>query len=314
MKTAYSLFLLLLLPFSAGAERLQVLNTFAPIDSLTRNVAGDVADVAMLLPPGVGPHDYAMSPGDLKKIAGADVIVINGLGMEEWLDKTLKNSMKKGAVLIDTSKGVKTLESPEMLSAGDDGKKAAHDHDHHHDHDHGHHHHGGINPHIWLDPILAIGQVEAIRDGLSKKDPANAAIYSANAKAFVARLRDLDKEIRQVTNPLESKELLTFHDAFVYFANRYGFKVVGVFEPFPGKEPTPKYLQQLKTLIQKNKVRVLFSEPQYSPSVMTALAKDLGLPVAALDTMEVGKPSAGLYETTMRANLETLRASLNAQP
>ncbi len=304
----FCVLLAMVLGFSGlQAEPIKVLTTFAPIDSLTRNVVGDVASVQMLLPPGVGPHDFSFSPGDLKKIAEADVIVMNGLHLEEWLEKPLKNSAKKDVLVIDSSKDVKALENLEKITVEEEG--------HHHDHSHGHgHDHGDVNPHIWLDPILASAQVAAIRDGLSAKDPANADTYKRQADAFIVKLAALDEEIRATTDALKSRKLLTFHDAFVYYANRYGFEVVGVFQPFPGKEPSPKYLKKLKDTIEEKNVRVLFSEPQYSPSVMTSLAKDLNVPIAVLDTMETGQPSADLYENTQRANLNSLKTHLNAQP
>lgn len=300
---------------SLTAEPIRVLTTFAPVDSLTRNVVGDAAKVEMLLPSGVGPHDFALSPGDLKRIAEADVIVMNGLDLESWLEKPLKNTAKKEVLVIDTSRGIQTSGNMAAVGLPSDAAKQpeAHSHDHD-DHSHKGHDHGEINPHIWLDPIFAIAQVEAIRDGMKAKDPTKAAAYDANAKAYSEQLHKLDQDIRDTTSQLTSHNLITFHDAFVYFAKRYGFEIVGVFEPFPGKEPSPKYLKQLKDTIQEKEVRVLFCEPQYSPSVMNALAKDLGIAVATLDTMETGQPGPQLYENTMRANLDSLKASLNAQP
>ncbi len=278
MKKFLSL-LLILVSFcrapGADTPRLHVLATFAPIASLTKSVAGDAADVEVLLPPNVGPHDYAFSPADLKKIARADVIVSNGLGLEEWLEKMLSSGMKAGALNLVASKGIQTIGTPP-------------------------------NPHVWLDPILAIQEIEAIRNGLKSKDAANAPAYEQNAASAIARLRKLDEDIRAATARLPDRRMLPFHDTFPYFAARYGFEVVGVFEEFPGKEPTPKYVKRLRDTIAQKKVRVLFSEPQYSPQILRSLSDDLKVPIVVIDPMETGDATAGFYEEVMRRNLQSL--------
>ena len=265
------------LPGAARAEEgktLQVLTTFAPISSLTKNVAGEAAIVEQLLPPNAEPHHFSLSPGDLKKLARADVLVENGLGAEEWVEGALRSSK---AVRVTASQGIRP----------DDG-----------------------NPHVWLDPILAIRQVENIRDALAKRDPANAAIYKRNAAAYIERLRALDGEIRAATAPLADKKLLTSHGAFHYFAKQYGFEVVGVFEEFPGREPSPRALRKLRDTIAKHGVKVLFTEPGQPRRVLRNLSDELGLPVVEIDPMEFGKPDAGLYERVMRSNLQNLKEAL----
>jgi ABC-type Zn uptake system ZnuABC Zn-binding protein ZnuA len=254
---------------------LEVLTTFPPIDSLTRNVAGNAAHVEMLLPPSVGPHDFALAPSDLRKIAAADVIVSNGLGIESWLQKALDSNAKKGALDLVASKGL----PPE-------------------------------DPHVWLDPVFAIKMVENIRDGLKAKDPANAEIYAKNAAAYIEKLKQLDAEIRAGTESLPNKRLLPFHESFNCFAKRYGFEVVASIEEFPGKEPTPKYLAKVRKLIASKNVKVLFTEPQYSPQIVKSLSADLGVPIAVIDPMEVGEPGPDLYEKVMRANLKAITEAL----
>jgi zinc transport system substrate-binding protein len=259
---------------SAQAKKLNVLTTFAPISSLTKNIAGDAAEVEQLLPPDAEPHHFALSPSDLKKIAKADVLVENGLGAEDWVERALKGSR---ATRIIASKGIKT----------DDG-----------------------NPHVWLDPVLAIAQVENIATGLAERDPANAAVYKRNAAAYIEKLKALDKEIRAVADQLPDKRLMTSHGAFHYFAKRYQFEVVGVFEEFPGREPSPKALRSLRDTIAKNKVKVLFTEPGQPRRVLRNLSKELALPVVEIDPMEYGRPDAALYEKVMRSNLRNLKEAL----
>jgi len=260
---------------AADGGKLNIVTTFAPVTSLTKNVAGDAASVEQLLPEGAEPHDFALSPGDLKKLAKADIVVENGLGLEEWVDGALKSSR---ATRVVASEGIAT----------DDG-----------------------NPHVWLDPVLAIRQVENIRKALAERDPSRAEVFNRNAAAFTERLKQLDQEIRATADQLPDKRLLTAHDAFHYFAKRYGFRVVGVFEPFPGREPSPRAIKELRDTIEKERVKVLFTEPGPSPRVLRSLSKELNLPVVEIDPMEFGQPDAALYEKAMRSNLKNLQEALS---
>ena len=271
---AFSLFWMAAL--SAMGTQLQVLATFPPVDSLTRGVAGSAAHVEMLLPPNVGPHDFALSPSDLRRIAKADVIVSNGMGIESWLQKAIASNAKSDALDLVASKGID--------SQG--------------------------QPHVWLDPIFAIQMVGNIRDGLAAKDPANAAVYDANAAETIARLQRLDAEIRAATEHLPNKRMLPFHESFDCFAKRYGFEIVATIEEFPGKEPTPKYLVKLRKIIAEKQVHVLFTEPQYTAQIVHSLSEDLHVPIAVIDPMETGTPSADLYEQVMRSNLKSITEAL----
>ncbi len=262
---------------SAAESRLRVLATFAPVFCFAKNVAGDAADVEMLLPPNAEPHNYAISPGDLKKIARADVIVENGLGVESWLDKVLASGANPGVLRLVASAGIETRDA---------------------------------NPHVWLDPILAIREVENIRDGLKTRDPAHAGIFDKNAAAFIGRLRVLDAGIRLASERIRDRRLLTLHDAFRYFAARYGFEIVAVIEPFPGREPTPKYVRALRDLILQKNVHAIFAEPQVASRIARSLAVESRVPVAALDPMETGEPGAEFYEQATRANLDALVKAL----
>lgn len=280
VRASFLLLAVFLFSLSAEADRLRVLATFAPVYSLTKNVAGDAADVEMLLPPGAEPHDFALSPSDLKKIARADVIVSNGLGIEEWLGKAVASGAKQNVVQIVASKGIPTVQDPP-------------------------------NPHIWLDPVLAMREVENIRDGLKSADALHTSIYEQNAAAFLARLRGLDEDIRNATSNLGDKRLLPLHDSFPYFAARYGFEIVAVVEAFPGREPSPKFIKMLRDIIRAKNVGVIFSEPLSGSRLFDSLAEDLHVRVALLDPMETGEPSAELYERVMRGNLQALIAALH---
>lgn len=309
----------LLTPNSRAADpapgKIRVICSMAPFASWAANVAGDVAVVETLLPADVGPHDFQFRPRDLKRIQSADLIVLNGLGIEEWLDKPLRaNAKELEKKLIRTSDGLRSelIFEVSKLEVSSGGKKKGQDH---HGHAHGDQEggsHGGEqpNPHVWLDPILAKHGVSNILAGLIRVDPANADMYRRNAAAYLTRLDALDKEVRQSIDGFSNRSIVTFHDAFPYFTRRYGLDLVGVIEEVPGVEPSPKYLSALLKVVRSRKVKALFTEPQFSPKLASRLAKDLGIVVEELDVLETGKGTADFYEAGIRRNLQTLEKSL----
>lgn len=283
-----------------GSSRLAVLTSFAPIHSLALNVAGEVADVSVLIPPATGPHDYSFSPSDLAKIARADVLIVNGVGLESWLDKGIRAVGKQDLRIVDSSRGINLITGIEMRNLA--GAKSEPDPDA-----------GGPNPHIWLSPRNAIQQVKNICEGLAARDPQNAPVYRNNADAYIHRLATLDADILAATSSLPNKMLITFHDTFPYFARDYGFTVAATFEEFPGKEPSPRAIKQLREIIESAHVAALFSEPQYSAKAMQVFAQEFKIPVVQLDPMETGEGGRDFYERVMRKNLQTLVSAFHGE-
>lgn len=290
---------------AAETRRAKVLTSFLPAYSFATGVAGDIADVESLLSPGVGPHDYQFKPRDLQRINAADLLIVNGLELEPWL-KRLRASLgnQPRPLIIELSAGLTSElihDEPDAILAFD--TKLGHDHDHDHAH-------GPINPHIWLDPRLAQRAVTNILQGLQKADPANAARYATNAAAYVARLQTLDTDLERGITALKHRNIVTFHNAFPYFARRYGLKLAGVVEAVPDISPSPKYLARLGQAIRERDVKVIFTEPQFSQRLADRMSKDLKVPVAELDTLETGQPRATAYEEGMRRNLRVLEQHL----
>jgi len=300
LSTILAGFSLLMLIADNTLSRLAILTSFAPIHSLALNVAADAADVSVLIPPATGPHDYAFSPSDMAKLSHADVLIVNGVDLEKWLDKGVKSAGKKNLQIIDSSRGIDLISGLQIRKLA--GVESEPDSDA-----------GGPNPHIWLSPRNAITQVKNIRDGLMARDPENAQAYRKNADAYINRLVALDKDIVAVTSPLANKTLITFHDTFPYFARDYGFTVAATFEQFPGKEPSPKAIKQLRETIASAHVVALFSEPQYSARAMQVFAREFKIPVVQLDPMETGDGGKDFYERVMRKNLETLAAAFHGE-
>jgi zinc/manganese transport system substrate-binding protein len=279
---------------SPSPEKLQVVTSFLPVQSHTLAIAGDLVNVKQLLAKDTGPHDFQLTPADVKKLSDADLLIINGVGIEEWLGELIKKSGNKNLVVVDTSKGIKLVESPEEIEIG-------------HDHSHAHAHGDGANPHIWLDPVIAIKQAAKIVAALQKADPANASAYAQNGKVYEAKLSALDSDYRSTLAPLPNKNLVTFHDAFPYLAARYKLNYVGAISEFPEKDPTPKQLAALVDKIRSLKVGVLFAENGYAPGLLKKIAGETGAKVSELDTLEVGQGTPTAYLDRMGANLESLR-------
>ena len=278
------------------AEKLNIVTSFLPVQSHTLAIAGDHANVKQLLAKDTGPHDFQLTPADVKKLSDADLLIINGAGIEEWLGELIKKSGNKNLVVVDTSNGINLVESPEEIEIG-------HSHSHAHDHDHG----DGANPHIWLDPVIAKKQAANIVAALQKADPSNASAYAQNGKVYEAKLSALDSDYRSTLAPLPNKNLVTFHDAFPYLAARYKLNYVGAISEFPEKDPTPKQLAALVDKIRSLKVGVLFAENGYAPGLLKKIAGETGAKVSELDTLEVGQGTPTAYLDRMGANLESLR-------
>lgn len=296
-----------LLALGSRAE-VRVLATLPALHSWAANVAGDDAVVESLLPADVGPHDFQFKPSDLRKLAAADVVLMNGLGVDHWLERAVSRAGTKPSrrvVTVTQGLGRELIRDLTRLSVDGKSDKARHDHGDH-DHDHG----DEANPHVWLDPMLAGHCVSNIVEALCLADPAHAAGYRLRGERYRQELAALDAEIRASLQGLKDRKVVTFHDAFPYFCRRYDLELVGVIEAVPNVDPSPKYLARLSRLIRDRKVRVLFSEPQFHPRLLRRLADDLGIRVAELDVLETGKASPAFYAEGIRRNLRSLETAL----
>ncbi len=275
----------------------KVVTTFLPIYLFTKAVAGNVADVEILVPPGTEVHEYQATPENVKAIATANVLVKNGLGLEEFLQDTVKNAQNSKLTEIDASIGIQPLNeiSPVVKTVKQEK-------------DHNHHHHAQGNPHVWLDPVLAKQQVINIRNGLIAADPKNKANYEANAAAYIKELETLNSEFQQTLQKTPSCTFVTFHDAFPYLAKRYNLKQVAVVE-IPEDQLSPTDVQNAVNAVKKYKVKALFSEPGVDNKLLTSLSKDLNLSLRTLDSLETGETEPQHYFQAMRGNLQTLETA-----
>lgn len=229
-------------------------------------------------------HDYQLTTEDLKTLESADAFVVNGGGMESFLDKVA--SQQKNLKIIDASKSDKI----NFLKDGDEE-----------------------NPHVWLSVTYAIEQVKAITSQLCEADPAHEKQYRDNAMAYVEKLMNLREEMHGELDNLPHKDIVTFHEAFPYLAKEFRLNIVSVVEREPGTEPSPKELEELIAQVKALPVKVLFAEPQYSPVAAETIARETGAKLYQLDPVVTGeaKPEAkDAYLNTMRENMKVLKEAL----
>ena len=297
--------------------KLQVVTTVYPVYDVVKKVAGDQADVTLLVPPGAEPHDWEPTASDLKKIGQAKVFFYNGAGLEPT-DQILKKEITRDATVVELSQGL------DLLKLQDDDDHD-HDHDHdadhhdedHHDEDHHaeghhHHHHGGVDPHVWLDPQNVMKEAAVVADALAKADPAHADAYRANAKKYQDELAALDKDMDAALSSLANKNLVVSHEAFGYLAARYGLTQIGIMGVDADAEPTPDRMAQLVEFIREHDVRTIYSEELVNPRLAEAIAAETGAVVRVLNPIEgltAAQEKAGYdYIKLQRENLTTLAA------
>lgn len=299
MKIFFSLLLCLVLGASSPvlASGRELVASVFPVWLLLRQVARDVPDtsVDLLLPAGTGcPHDYSMTPQDRRALARADVLVINGLGLESFLGDTAKMSqlMKEGSVVIDISSRM-----DDLLPEGDDGHDS-----------HGH----DKNPHTFASPAMMARMAESLAEQLAEKDPEHASIYQANAKRVQTPLLKLADDYAALGRSISGRGIAVQHNVFSYLARDTGLTVDAVVQPHEGQEPSAREMLELVRVMRDRKTAVVITEPQYPARTGRTLASEAGIPCISLDPVAGGPADApaGYYEQVMRENLRVLENAL----
>jgi ABC-type Zn uptake system ZnuABC Zn-binding protein ZnuA len=276
-------------PAPSGA--LVVVATTTVFADLVRQVGGDVVQVTSLVPKGGEVHTFDPAPSAARAIADADLIVMNGLGLDDWLARLASNVGTSGPILVlgEDLPGVEYL-------YGEDGNG------------------GSVNPHLWLDVALARRYVERIRDALVALRPANAADVRAAADRYLARLEALDAEIRAdfAALPQTERRVVSFHDAFPYYARAYGLTVVGTVVRSPGQEPSAGEVGALIEEIRAAGVHAILSEVQFNDAVSKTIADETGATVVSeLYTDSLGDPPVDTYEALIRWDSDRILAAFS---
>lgn len=242
----------------ARADGVKVAATIFPLYDIVRQIAGPVADVVLVLPPGASPHTFEPAPSTVRALAGAQVLFVVGHGLDDWAARLARGAGVTRLVVLDGGIALR--------HAGD----AAH---------------GRVDPHYWLSApngkaIARTAAAELIRLAPDRRAEIDRALAS-----YVARLDAADAEVRRLLADLPTRRIATLHDAFGYFADAYQLEVVATFEPYPGLEPSPRFVVEFQKKIRAAAVRVVFTEPQLSVDALRPIARDLGVTIAVLDPL-----------------------------
>jgi ABC-type Zn uptake system ZnuABC Zn-binding protein ZnuA len=243
-----------------AGSTLNISTTVAPITSMVANVTGGLAQITGIVPEGTNSHTFEPSPSVAATLAGTDVLFANGLVLEEPTKELADSNLPKSAALCELGTAVLPVDDYIYdFSFPEDGGKP--------------------NPHLWTDPKLAIKYVALIRDVLVKMDPENAASYTANAAAYTVKLDELDAAVRtaSATLPAEDRRLLTYHDAYAYFAADYGWVVVGAIQPSDFDEPTAREVGDLINQVKDSKVKAIFGSEVFPSAVLGQIGRETGV-------------------------------------
>ncbi|MDQ1438587.1 MAG: manganese/iron transport system substrate-binding protein [Acidimicrobiaceae bacterium] len=240
-----------------AAGRLQVVTTVSPITSIAANVIGDLADVRGVVPEGTNSHTFDPAPSMAEVLERADIVFVNGLKLEEPTKKLAAKNMSSKAVLV--SIGEQVLE-PAQYKYDFSFPRSG----------------GKPNPHLWTDPLLAKRYAEVVRDAMAKADPAHGREYAANEAAFAARVDRFDQALRTAfaTIPRDRRKLLTYHDAYAYFADDYGWTVIGAIQVSDFEDPTPKEVAALIEQVRAERVPAIFGSEVFPSPVLEQIGRE----------------------------------------
>ncbi len=284
------------------ADNPQIVASFFPLYDFARALAGTNFHVVCLTPPGGDPHAMEASPQLARTVADAQLVLLLGLGMDGWVEKLAANERKSRISVASLGIAPKRVGKSALAEFAEA--------------DHGHSHAASadeMDPHIWLDPVLAQDIVRRIADEMIAVAPQRRQDVEQRRDAFLLELKTLHEEFVSGLANAKRRQLVTFHGAFAYLFARYKLETVGVIELFPGDEPSAAYLRKLVDLMRQLKMKVIFAEPQLPDRPAQVIAKEIGGRVERLDPCETILPDApqSTYLERQRKNLETLRRVLN---
>jgi zinc transport system substrate-binding protein len=273
-------------PLGNNTEKLRVIASFFPLYDFARNIGGDRAEVSVMVPAGIEPHDWEPTPRDIADVQNADMIVYNGVGFESWV------SGINARFVVDTSRGI------QLIQGGEEEYQES-----------------NLDPHIWLDPVLAKKQVEAIRDGFVQIDPVNSDYYHQNAQRYIAELDSLDSFIRSELSNCTLHDFIAFHDAFSYFSNRYNLTQHSVQGLSPEGDVLPQRIQEIKDVAASLGINVIYAEDLVDPRLANVIAGEVPggqvLVLSPIEGLEIEELEQDLgYIDKMRQNIENMKVGL----
>jgi len=273
-------------------NRAAVVSSIFPLGDLVKNLLGE-RKARFLIPPRANPHSYEPSPNDMKALRGVKIAILVGGGLDNWVEKLLKHEPDSRVRIV------------RVLSMLD--KKKIYPMRQGHDHKHGEKNAGTVDPHVWLDPVIMKEIVKALAVELSKSFPEKVEVIVANSERYLKELDELDLACKKRVASLKERNYVSVHGAFYYFSKRYGLSEKAVIEPFPGKEPSVRWMKKVIREAREHNVKTVWAEPQLSNKSADLLAEELGGRVIVLDP--IGDPAdkeKDSYIKLMKYNLDKL--------
>lgn len=261
-------------------QELKIAATIFPTYDIAKQIAGDDVTAIQIVPSGASPHTYEPTVRDKEKLSDTDLIFVIGLEFDTWAEEFIEGT---NAQIIDLHEGIEIHEEDDS--------------------------HGEGNPHYWLAPSNAKIISKTIYNTLVEQDPDNEGTYRNNYEQYLGKLNELITGSESKLDELQTRQIITFHDAFGYFAEEFDLEVVATIEPFAGKEPTPKELAAIGNTIQEYEIKSIFKEPQLSQTVVDALANDYNVAVYTLDPLG-GVEGRNSYITLIQYNVDTMYTAL----
>ena len=286
-------------------DTLNIVTSFYPLYISTINITKDIPNVTVtnMTKSQTGClHDYQLTPQDLKTLEKADILVINGAGMESFLDSIILQY--PNLQIVDATEGLSLLED-------DTHSHDEHDHENEDSVDEDHDHE--YNAHVWVSVTGNIDEVKNISSQLENLNPENKEAYETNTNTYVSKLEELKNEMHTELDSLPNRDIITFHEAFPYFAEEFNLNIAGVIEIEPDSEPSAKEIEEIINTIKSKNIKALFTEPQYSSKVAETIATETGATVYELDPIVTGDSTTDAYNdyiNKMKKNLDVLKEAL----
>jgi ABC-type Zn uptake system ZnuABC Zn-binding protein ZnuA len=256
--------------------------TIFPLFDIVRHVAEPAAEVTLMLPPGASPHTFEPTPSQVRALAGARVVFVIGHGLDDWAARLARSTGAARVVVVD--RGVALRREAD----------------------------GTVDPHYWLAPANAKAIARTVAGELEGLVPARRSDIQSALTRYLGQLDAVEAEIRGILADLPTRRIATFHDAFGYFAEAFGLEVAAVFEPYPGREPGPRFVAEFQRRVRASGVRTLFAEPQLSLDPLRPLARDLGVTLSVLDPLG-GVSGRDTYLELLRFNARQVAAAVRGR-
>jgi len=263
---------------AVSVDEFLIVTSFYPVYVIAKNTADGIEGVRVVnMTPSVTGclHDYNVTAGDMKNLENSDIFLFNGAGMESFLDKIA--GKYPGLKIAELSRGISFMKNSE-----------------------------GVNPHVWVSVSNAAVMTENCVKALSEADPENAGKYKSNGEKYIKKLKMLESEMKTGLAKFSGRKIITFHEAFPYFAKEFNFEIAAVIEREPGSEPSAKELAETIKLVRSAKIKTLFAEPQYPSSSAKVIANETGADVFVLDPAVTGDDDKDAYIKIMKKNLSVL--------